>query len=412
MIYNTLKTKTTIPTIPTRKYIIAFCFFVIFIVSMRFWVGAAERAGYVLSAINSVLLLLLLLQKITIKYNRINIIPLLCLISGYFFTRSVIGVNSINYVISAYFILTLDESDRIIVFRLITKYFSILMLFSIVTFIIIKITNIPSLGLINYLSIDSDTSYFYSFHKNYIFCTIPLNESIRFNGPFHEPGHLGMMSAFLIFANDYSFRKKKELWLLLVSLLMTLSLAGYVLFIVGYLLLLIEKKKMKVGSFLSVCVFLGVCGLIYYIGLSYNEGNNLFNEYILNRLQYDEEKGIVGNNRAHNLIPIYYEMMWKDFETMLFGYDDKTLKWLIENGSTGTGFVMNMVRVGVVGTLFCFLFYLSYFAISKYKRLSFTFLVFVFLIYWQRSYAFWLSWVICYAYGILNIAYNRNLKNI
>ena len=34
-----------------------------------------------------------------------------------------------------------------------------------------------------------------------------------------------------------------------------------------------------------------------YIAMNYNNGNNVVAEYIMSRLVYDEETGIVGNNR-------------------------------------------------------------------------------------------------------------------
>jgi hypothetical protein len=242
-------------------------------------------------------------------------------------------------------------------------------------------------------------------YKNFIFYVEPtsINYYWRFNGPFLEPGHLGMMSAFLLLATGFDLGKR-DTWILVVATLMSLSLAGYVLAFVAFLFCRFHQGKI---SLQYVVLYLFVMLLFYLYGTFYDGGDNIINEKIFSRLEADEDRGFTGNNRVFGQIPLYYEMMWSDTKTMLFGYGRETMKWLAETGSRGTGFTMWMVSHGIVGTVLSMLFYLVYSLFSKNKLFAFLSFAFVCMVFWQRSYPFWFSWVICYVYGI---TYNRKIS--
>ena len=185
---------------------------------------------------------------------------------------------------------------------------------------------------------------------------------------------------------------------------MTLSLSGYVLVVIAYLFTMYSRNKIGVQY---VLLFIFTVLGFYLFGVFYNGGDNIINEMILSRLEYDEERGFTGNNRVFGQIPLYFAMMWNDTNTVLFGYGRKTMKWLAETGSRGTGFTMWMVSHGVIGTIAALLFYLVYSLFSKNKLFAFLLFAFVCMVFWQRSYPFWFSWVICYVYGI---TYNRKIS--
>lgn len=248
----------------------------------------------------------------------------------------------------------------------------------------------------------------YAKRVNYILYCYSSFYGIRFNGPFIEAGHLGMMSAFLLFADGYDF-KKKETWILLFALLLSMSLAGVMLAFFGFTFTKYEQRKIRFGF---IVVFgLGIL-LFYLFGTFYNGGENLINEWILSRLEYDEEKGFSGNNRVFGEVELYYAAMFKDTQTMLLGYDHDIIEYLTWNHSRGTGYVMCMVVHGIIGTIAGVLFYFYYYFSSKNKRTAIVFLLFILLLYWQRTYPFWFCWIICYVYGISNriniIHENRN----
>jgi hypothetical protein len=122
---------------------------------------------------------------------------------------------------------------------------------------------------------------------------------------------------------------------------------------------------------------------------------------IISRLEPDEDTGFVGNNRVFGSIELYFITMFDDTKLLLFGYDNTVLEVLAESGSRGTGFTMWFVKYGLVGTIFASVFYVYYFFTSKSKKKAFTLLAFVIIMFWQRSYPFWFSWIICYVYGMM-----------
>lgn len=64
-------------------------------------------------------------------------------------------------------------------------------------------------------------------------------------------------------------------------------------------------------------------------GISYNGGRNVLNEKILSRLQYDEDKGISGNNRTSHLADAYFEQYTNNGQ-ILFGVGNQTIRKSME----------------------------------------------------------------------------------
>ena len=97
----------------------------------------------------------------------------------------------------------------------------------------------------------------------------------RFHSIFLEPGHLGCIIAFFVMANQYNFKNRYVL-IMSIVLLFTLSLAGYVLFYIGFLVYFINKSK-DTGKFRRIVavgvVFIG----IWLFGTYYNGGDNYVN---------------------------------------------------------------------------------------------------------------------------------------
>ena len=226
---------------------------------------------------------------------------------------------------------------------------------SIIAWLLFLSAGLPSIGQIWYTTRESLHAPWYLLRNNHVFLiTYVLRETDRFNGYFIEPGHLGMMGAFLLYADGFDFKKKTS-WVILV--LLTLSLSGYVLLFVGFLFAKYERKEIS----LKFVLFIGILILaVYLFGTFYNEGDNALNERILSRLEYDEERGIEGNNRAHGEIPLYFAKMFSDWHLILFGYDKGLILDLAEEGSRGTGMQYFMVCHGLIGVIFSFSPYLVY----------------------------------------------------
>ena len=152
------------------------------------------------------------------------------------------------------------------------------------------VVSLPSLGVIksDYGNIEISAGLF----KNYIAYIKPLDSAstysfLRFNGPFIEPGDLGCTAAFMLMAARFDFKRYDKLIWILIALIVSMSLAGYLLTIIAYFFVLFSQKRIsKMTMIVTIMCFLG----IYYLGSYYNGGDNVFNEAILSRLQSDEEK--------------------------------------------------------------------------------------------------------------------------
>lgn len=372
-----------------------FCIFMLFLVSMNLWIGWDGRAKYfnAVFGILSVVSVIAYGTKLNITWS--NSIPLFVICIAWLYLSN----DPAIIVIFAFFfatsiIITLNNADRIRCLEFIFKWYAILLVPSIILYLISLFYEPPSLGTLE----QGNKILGYHPYKNYLLYALPTssNYRFRFNGPFLEPGHLGMMSAFLLLASGFRLNNWRT-WVIGGAVLLSFSLAGYVLIFIAYIFSRFYQGKI---SFQWVVFFLALIFFVYLFVTFYNGGDNYVNEKIFARLETDEEKGFVGNNRAFGQIPLYYEMMWSNTKTMLFGYDRSTMQWLAEHGSRGTGFVMSMVSHGIIGTAVSVLFYFVYCFFCKKRKFAVLALAFVCLMFWQRSYPFWFSWIVCFVYGI------------
>lgn len=109
-------------------------------------------------------------------------------------------------------------------------------------------------------------------------------------------------------------------------------------------------------------------------------------------------------------LPLQEIQYRNDTDTMLWGYPKETMQWLFESGSRGAGYMLSICRYGLIGTIVSVLFYFVYVLMSKDKKFAFCCLLFIVLIYLQRSYPFWFSWIICFIYGITSNYYTSKMR--
>lgn len=379
--------------------------FILFIVSMNHWIGWCDRSKFIYAITGLFLWYAYNKEKIKTYFSIKNIGPCIIAFIGYLIfdigwngNTMALATNCFYYLIPLLLLISIKPCDKAVILSNITNWFAVLMQIALVIYFLSLFIRLPNLGVIEFSKINTFT---YSPCYNYFFLTIPTeninmaaHSFLRFQGPFIEPGHLGMMCAFLLFANKFDFANKSNI-IILVSLLVTFSLAGYMLAIIGYFLILHNENKVRLSTIIILMVFLLV---IYLFGRFYNGGDNLINESIISRLQYDEDRGFTGNNRTGIYVISMFTSMFTNLRTALLGYDASTLKLL--EGEVGTGLVWFSVHNGILGVLFVLWFYfidVNRAIDKKYARL---FLFFLFVVFYQRNYPFWFSWVICFDYGI------------
>lgn len=387
------------------KYIIFSLIFLSFLVSMKIWLCWEDRTMYINWFIGLGAILISFVSNIKFDFSKTNILLCICVFVSQLYNGSKFGLWFMLAFLPYITIICLNSKDKALCLRYITMWFGYLMVPSILIYILCNTIDLPALNTQQALSEEWAEQSGYGICKNYIFYMKSEfdNYGLRFNGPFLEPGHLGMMGAFLLFVNKFDF-SRKGMFFILLAVLLSLSLAGYVLLVIGYFMILFYNNKIRLKHLIVYSLLLLVA---YNIGIYYNDGNNLVNELIISRLQSDDEKGFAGNNRVFGMMEIYYLGLFSDIKLFLYGYSRDVMEWLAETGSRGSGYMVYMCWYGFVGVILSFILYLIVFFKSKVRLFAFLALMFVLLMFWQRCYPNWTSWIICYLYGITS----EELKN-
>ncbi|MBO5382225.1 MAG: hypothetical protein J6A40_09120 [Bacteroides sp.] len=261
-------------------------------------------------------------------------------------------------------------------------------------FIVDLITDLPP---INYITIGD-----YNAFENYVFLikSQNLREFFRFSGPFAESGHMSMICAFLLYANKYDLKKWYNI-VFLVSVLFSLSLAGYVLLGLGLLLYSIKSIR----TIFTVIIL----GLITYLGVTqlWNNGDNPVNEVIFSRLAYDEDKGIEGNNRFSYETDKYYENL--SLSELFIGVGLEEYNIQAERGViAGAGYKIFIIINGILGCLFVLMIYYNITNLSNNRMYAIGFLILIIASFLQRAYPTWMAWLLPFICGISIIKISNN----
>ena len=202
----------------------------------------------------------------------------------------------------------------------------------------------------------------------------------KFCGFTYEPGYFSLLLVCLLLLNNYDF-KKKSTYLYIASLLCTLSLGGYILGSIGFILQRSMTERRLTRGVTAFLLSLSIIVVFFVFALYYNGGDNIVAEKIIARMIYDEENIIVGNNReniiAENIIDSYFysEKVW-----MGVGYEEIGKIFSLE-GFDACSWRVFVISRGAVYTLV--IFFMSFIYMLKTKiSLSLP----LFVIYWLDFY--------------------------
>lgn len=268
--------------------------------------------------------------------------------------------------------------------KTVTDFFGILLFLSVSLYLVFLVVDIPPYGILS-------TPYGYEDHSNYILFILPCNYFIpRFSGPFIEPGHLAIFCCFILYANKFCFKSNKLLYVYIFAIFISLSLAGYVLLLSAYILFVrIKLKTVFVSILLGILIVLGVTQV-------WNEGDNPIYELIFKRLEYDDNKGIAGNNRTMYGTDEYFKRYIGSNDSLI-GIGAKKYGEMQKNNIIGgAGCKVFIIQYGIIGTLLIFLFYLVIASCSTEKKYTYRFLLLLVICFLQRSYPEWIAWLLPY----------------
>lgn len=377
----------------------SFILFFLFISSLNPWFLWGKYQIFLILLL--VLFPFFLLKNIELTNKKIFTVLVL------FFFELYMGINGnfnqfILQLIQFLFFSILIFLDSKTQFQLLDRIIKLFVYSLIISYIVWLISFQYNFQYYDIISYDNNFYYFY----NYIFYLQGFNEVIftRFQGFYLEPGHLGMIISFILFVRQYNFSSFLNI-ILLVFLISTFSLVGYLLFLFGFLLQIAKKNKNFNLIFITILFFI----VLFFISDSYNDGDNLLNNLIFSRLEFDENKLLAGNNRTSDFIDNLYNDLYKS-DDFILGLSSYKLKIVDFVGSAG--YKVFIIQYGILGILITFLTYYLFLVINKNKFSNILFFLFI-INFFQRSYPEWSSFLIIFIFAnsYVNITNKNNDKN-
>jgi hypothetical protein len=215
----------------------------------------------------------------------------------------------------------------------------------------------------------------------------------RFQSVFLEPGHLGTIVAFFLFADHFDFLKKRNI-VFLLAVIVSFSASAYVLVGIGYLLHRFSSK-----NFFQLVIAALLLGAFIWFFAGYNGGDNVVNNLIFGKLT--REEGAIEGRVTLGVVQILYNM-WSTGEDLLlgkgvFGNDDELL---------GSGIILFFVQQGIVGTILLFLVYYCIYKSCK-SRYGFLFFLLYIISFLQRTYPYWDFFIITFILWLSYVKYDQ-----
>lgn len=186
-------------------------------------------------------------------------------------------------------IFCLRDDNKIEILNFITKGFAVVVLISLVAFLLFFVLNVPwRCDSVVYADV-------YRLRNFYLFLTLEWDSPFlfpRFQAVFVEPGYFGMISSLLLFVQSYNLKKWYN-FIIFLGALFSMSLASYVLMLIGILILVFIKYKHLIKYMVLIIAFSGV--IVSFMNRVVGE-YNIFNQLIVERLVFEDGK-LAGNNR-------------------------------------------------------------------------------------------------------------------
>lgn len=286
-------------------------------------------------------------------------------------------------------LLELTKLSRIAIVKLLrflTKSFGVISMVSLVGWILFLVgVDLPNSYIV-------DEEFGYSFQNYYIFLYNMLGLLPRFCSVFLEPGYYGQLAAILLFANKM---KLNNMYLIAIFLgnLLSLSLAGYILVVLGFIFTFANRISLLKISVFSIILF----GTVVFF-VNYNKGDNPVNNLIFARLEINDGK-LAGDDRTTESLDIYLATTFLKSGKCLFGLGSSFTK--MDWGHGVAGYKVYLIRNGFVGFLLAILGYII--MLFRYKKVSLSmklcFILFM-LMYWQAAYPYWFSFFSIYIFTL------------
>lgn len=376
------------------------------LVSGYVWFGFLLPSNFIPIAVSIFMIICYALGNFNIKFTP-KVYALFGVLLVYFlWSTFIIGIPYGLLMLTSYtpavllFMLEKHRQQNLLDF--VTKWVCIILIFSLFGFLISSFVNLPHSPFMpeGFEKTYSSFENYYIFIKRTSFTGQNLN-IVRFCGPFLEPGHLSMVCCLLLFANGFRLKQKPLMWILVISVVVSLSLAGYVILLAGLFF-----TKIRNVYTISALLALGF-GIWFSIAVLWNDGQNPVNIMIFQRLEMDDSKGIKGNNRTVIQTDYFFKQCVDDGSIWLGIRNQKVSGAKI----LGAGYKIFLLRYGVISTMIVALIYLMLIPPRANRRYAISFFIIMLLLFMQRAYPWAYSWLLPYVLG-LGVSRGRSFTEI
>lgn len=320
-------------------------------------------------------------EKVLVIYLLCLFFCTLCLTAN---LNGIVG-NLMNFFCVAS-LFCLRDDNKMEILNFITKGFAVVVLISLVAFLLFFVLNVPwRYDSVVYADV-------YRLRNFYLFLTSEWDSPFlfpRFQAVFVEPGHFGMISSLLLFVQSYNLKKWYN-FIIFLGALFSMSLASYVLMLIGILIIVFIKYKHLIKYVVLIIAFSGV--IISIMNRVVGE-YNIFNQLIVERLVFEDGK-LAGNNRFTLDFERDYEQK-VETSAVWFGWQPSFSQY--EGGNAG--YKRYISDYGIIGLLICFLTYIS-FCKGYPRQYAYSLLLLYAISFLQRAYPFWASELIIFICGL------------
>lgn len=218
----------------------------------------------------------------------------------------------------------------------------------------------------------------YSFTNYYFFLIDDRSFLIllpRFQSVFMEPGHLGTASVLLLLTQLGKWKKWYNV-VLLIATLISFSLAAFVLLAIVLFINAWLKRKRILPKILLV---VGILTSTTIVAIFYNDGDNMLNTLIIERLEIDDGK-LAGDNRVTDT----FEAVFNDYiksDDILFGRDFE----LAEFGWGNAGYRVYIYDNGIIVLMLTIFFYIAAVYSSNDRRAVISMFIIGEASFWVRA---------------------------
>lgn len=274
---------------------------------------------------------------------------LLAILFSYSRGSSYIGyINQFLFVSVIAMIILLQRQYKRELLDFFTKWLAVVLCISLGFYVLVKM-GVLSLPYTVYIpSEELETNGSMYVFKNYFFFTEfyyeYFGETIipRFQAFFIEPSYLGTICLVLIIANEFNF-KNRYVTVLFLMMLLSLSLAAYLIFMYSFLLHLFFFRNK--GSFIVLILLVAV--ICIWINTLISEEENIVNTYIFNRLFSDGRFEFVSNRSKEEFDVFFWNIFCKS-DNFFWGNDDYAIQFAADTKSVDYKYFF--VHYGIWGT--------------------------------------------------------------